>query len=91
VKDIDFGVDFVGGNSNKLQKNWVWKGKSVEPSMCSHCQINKFSFQKIVHIYIFNGNVFTLVPTMQATLAYIKYPKHLPPLYLLQELSVLAF
>jgi hypothetical protein len=22
-------------------KNWVWKGKSVKPSMCSHCWIYK--------------------------------------------------
>jgi len=30
-------VDFVVGNSNKLQKkNWVWNEKLVEPSMCSH-------------------------------------------------------
>jgi hypothetical protein len=35
VEDIDFGEDFVAGNSNKLQ-NWVWKEKSVEPSMRSH-------------------------------------------------------
>ncbi len=34
-KDIYFSVDFVVGNSNKLQ-NWVWKEKSVEPSMYSH-------------------------------------------------------
>jgi predicted ABC-type exoprotein transport system permease subunit len=24
-------------------KNWVWKEKSVELSMCSHCEILKFS------------------------------------------------
>ncbi len=35
MKDIYFAVDFVVGNSNKLQ-NWVWKEKSVEPSMYSH-------------------------------------------------------
>ncbi len=42
-------------------KNWVWKEKSVEPSMCSH-----------VYMFIFIGNVFTLGPTAQATLVYIK-------------------
>jgi hypothetical protein len=27
VEGIDFGVDFVAGNSNKLAKNWVYKEK----------------------------------------------------------------
>jgi hypothetical protein len=27
-------------------KNWVWKGKAVELSMCSHCQIAKFLILK---------------------------------------------
>jgi len=36
VEDIDFGVDFVGGNSNKLQKIEFGPKKSVEPLMCSH-------------------------------------------------------
>jgi hypothetical protein len=37
VEDIDFGVDFVAGNSNQLKKIGFGKEKSVEPSMCSHC------------------------------------------------------
>jgi hypothetical protein len=36
VEDIDFGVDFVVGNSNKLQKLGLDRKKSVEPLMCSH-------------------------------------------------------
>jgi hypothetical protein len=39
MENIDFGVDFVAGNSKKIPKNWVLKEKLVEPSMCSHCQI----------------------------------------------------
>jgi hypothetical protein len=35
VEDYDFGVDFVVGNSNKLQKMGL-EGKLVELSMCSH-------------------------------------------------------
>jgi hypothetical protein len=35
VKDINFQVDFVAGNSNKLQKLGS-EGNSVELSMCSH-------------------------------------------------------
>jgi hypothetical protein len=31
----DFLVDFVAENSTNC-KNWVWKEKLVEPSMCSH-------------------------------------------------------
>jgi hypothetical protein len=27
-------VEFVAGNSNKLQKKWIWKEKSVELSIC---------------------------------------------------------
>jgi hypothetical protein len=42
-------------------KNWAWKEKSVEHSMRSH-----------IYIYIYIGNVFTLGPTAQATLVYIK-------------------
>ncbi len=34
MEDIDFLVDFVAGNSNKLQK--LGLEKSVELSMCSH-------------------------------------------------------
>jgi hypothetical protein len=30
-----FWVNFAAENPNKLQKNWVWKEKSVEPPMCS--------------------------------------------------------
>jgi hypothetical protein len=40
-------VDFVVGNSNKLQKKWVGKEKSAETSMRSHCQISKFSILKM--------------------------------------------
>jgi hypothetical protein len=46
VEDIDFGLDFVGENSNKLHKICVWKEKSVEPSMCSHWQIKRISILK---------------------------------------------
>jgi hypothetical protein len=35
VEDVDFGEDFVAGNSNKLQKLDL-EEKLVEPSMCSH-------------------------------------------------------
>ncbi len=29
MENIDFlKVDFVVGNSKKMQKNWVWKGKN---------------------------------------------------------------
>jgi hypothetical protein len=50
----------------KIQKNCknrVWKEKSVERSMCSHCRIWKFSILKIWRI----KNVFTLEPMGQAT------------------------
>jgi hypothetical protein len=37
VEDIDFGVDFVAGSLNKLQKNWVLEGKiSRALSQCVH-------------------------------------------------------
>jgi hypothetical protein len=37
VENIDFfKVDFVAGNSNKLQKLGLKGKKSIEPSMCSH-------------------------------------------------------
>jgi len=36
VKIIDFGVDFVARNANKLLKMGACKEKLVEPSMCSH-------------------------------------------------------
>jgi hypothetical protein len=36
VEDIDFLVDFVAGFKKKKLKIWVWREKSVEPSMCSH-------------------------------------------------------
>jgi hypothetical protein len=39
-------------------KNWVWKEKAVEPSMCSRCQIAKFSILKMWKI----ENVFTHWP-----------------------------
>jgi len=32
---MDFLMDFVIENLTNC-KNWVWKGKSVGPSMCSH-------------------------------------------------------
>jgi hypothetical protein len=35
MEDIEFLVDFVVGNSNKIL-NRVWKEKSVEPLVCSH-------------------------------------------------------
>jgi hypothetical protein len=44
--------------------------------MCSHSQIKKFSILKIVHIYIFIGNVFTLVPMAQATLVVMILQPH---------------
>jgi hypothetical protein len=37
VEDIQFLVDFVAENPNKLQK--LGLEQSVERSMCSHCQI----------------------------------------------------
>jgi len=36
VKDINFGVDSVAGNSSKIG---FGRKKSDELSMCSHCQI----------------------------------------------------
>ncbi len=35
MEDIDFWVNFVTKKFKKIAKNWVWKEKSVEPSMCS--------------------------------------------------------
>jgi len=52
-------VDFVAENSN-----WVWKEKS-EPSTCLYICV-------CVREHIFIGNVFTLGPTAQAALVYIK-------------------
>jgi hypothetical protein len=46
VEDIEFLVDFVAGNLNKVQKMGL-EGKSVDPSMCSHCQIHKFLILKM--------------------------------------------
>jgi hypothetical protein len=37
VEDIDFGVDFVAGNSNHLKTFGFGMEQSDEPSMCSHC------------------------------------------------------
>ncbi len=58
-----FLVNFVAENSKNC-KNWVWKEKSVEPPMCSHCQIWKFLILKMWRI----KNVFTLLPMAHATL-----------------------
>jgi hypothetical protein len=69
-----FWVDFVVGNSNKLQ-NWVWKEKSVEPSMCSHAKSRNFQFWQLC-TYLFIGNVFTLVPMAQATLVVMILQPH---------------
>ncbi len=52
-------MDFVAENSN-----WVWKEKS-EPSTCLYICV-------CVREHIFIGNVFTLGPTAQAALVYIK-------------------
>jgi hypothetical protein len=54
-------MDFVVGNSNKLQG---FEGKINWTSMCSHCQIYKFSILKMWKI----KNVFTLGPMTQAIL-----------------------
>ncbi len=63
-----FLVNFVAGNSNKL-KNLSLEGKiSGEPSMCSHSWIWKFSILKMWKI----KNVFTLGPTAQAILVWMK-------------------
>jgi hypothetical protein len=39
-------------------KNCVWKGKSVKPSMYSHCQISKLNSENVKN----KKNVFTLGP-----------------------------
>jgi hypothetical protein len=39
-------MDFVAVNSKEMQK-WVWKETSIESSMCSQCQISKFSIPKM--------------------------------------------
>jgi hypothetical protein len=40
VKHIDFLVDFVAANSNKVQKNGFGKKNQLSPqSMCSHSEI----------------------------------------------------
>jgi hypothetical protein len=49
-------------------KNLVWKKKSIEPSMCSHCQNFQFSIPKMWKI----KNVFTFGPTTHATLISMK-------------------
>ncbi len=36
MKDIDFLVNCIAENSNKLHKSGVEKEKAVEPLMCSH-------------------------------------------------------
>jgi len=46
VEDSNFWVEFLIGNSNKLQK-LVLEGKIIEPSMCSHCQTFKNSILKM--------------------------------------------
>jgi hypothetical protein len=51
----------------KIFKIWVWKEKSVQPSMCSHCWILKFEILKMWKVKI----VLTLWPTTQATLVII--------------------
>ncbi len=57
MKDIDFGVDFVAGSSNKLQKigSFGWKNQ-----LCPQC------------VHIAKGrktkDVFTLGPRAQASL-----------------------
>jgi hypothetical protein len=73
-KILIFWMDFVAGNSNKLQKNCVWKEKSVETSMCSHYWIYKFSIMKMcknkecVHTWV-NGRGY-------ASYVYSLTPKH---------------
>ncbi len=42
VKDIDLGPE-IQTNC----KNWVWKEKSDDPSMGSHCRIKKFLILKM--------------------------------------------
>ncbi len=64
MENIDFWVDFVAENSNKLQKLGLEGKKSVEPSMCSHCRIFKISIMKMWII----KNVITPRPTAQGTL-----------------------
>jgi len=40
MEDSGFWVNFVVGNSKNC-KNWVWKEKIVEPSMCYTYIFNK--------------------------------------------------
>jgi len=57
VENIDFWMNFVVENLNKLQKLGL-EGKSIEPSMCSHCWIKTISILKMWKL----KNVFTLEP-----------------------------
>ncbi len=71
MKDIDFWVDFVAGNSNKLQKVGLFlEGKiSWSHPQCVHiANFKKFSILKMWKI----KNVFTLGPMAQATLVAIR-------------------
>ncbi len=48
MEDIDFEVDFVGENSNKIAQKLCLEGKkSVEPSMCSHWKIKRITIVKM--------------------------------------------
>ncbi len=47
-------------------KNWVWKGKSVELSVCSYCQIFKFwfhcyKFRILFFCYLMSFIIFSLI------------------------------
>jgi hypothetical protein len=57
-------VNFVAENSKKLQRNWVWKEKSVELSICVHiAEFRKFQnfnvkIKECVHTWA-NGTGYT--------------------------------
>jgi hypothetical protein len=63
VGDIDFWMDFVVGNSNKLQKLGL-EGKISWPfNVFTLPNLKKFNFENVK-----NENVFTLVATTQVML-----------------------
>ncbi len=72
MEDIDILVNFVAGNSNKLQKLGLEGKISWALSICSHCWINKKFNSENVKI----KNVFTLGLMAQATLVEVKGTKH---------------